>query len=132
MLELRCDPGDAEGLRREIARRDKIIGALMRQVEHSLNASDTDFALLQNTFMLEEQVRLRTSELKRADEALRRSHAELEERVAQRTAELSQQLHFLQQLIEAIPGPVFYKDAAGRYLGCNSAFKPTSAIRPPS
>ncbi|MBC7860255.1 MAG: EAL domain-containing protein [Burkholderiaceae bacterium] len=123
MFELRCAPDDADGLRREIARRDKIIGALMRQVEHSLNASDTDFALLQNTFMLEEQVRLRTAELKRADEALRRSHAELEERVAQRTGELSQQLHFLQQLIEAIPGPVFYKDTGGHYLGCNSAFE---------
>jgi diguanylate cyclase (GGDEF)-like protein/PAS domain S-box-containing protein len=130
MLELRCAPDDADGLRREIARRDKIIGALMRQVEHSLNAADTDFALLQNTFMLEEQVRLRTSELKRADEALRRSHAELEERVAQRTAELSQQLHFLQQLIEAIPGPVFYKDAAGHYLGCNSAFAALIGLPP--
>ncbi|MBK8402448.1 MAG: EAL domain-containing protein [Propionivibrio sp.] len=59
---------------------------------------------------------------KQADDALRRSHAELEERVVHRTEELSQQLHFLQQLIEAIPGPVYYKDADSRYLGCNSAF----------
>ena len=29
----------------------------------------------------------------------------------------------MQQLIEAIPGPVFYKDAQFRYLGCNSAFE---------
>jgi len=57
-----------------------------------------------------------------AEEELRQSHRDLERRVAERTAELSQQLHFLQQLIEAIPGPIFYKDAQFRYLGCNSAF----------
>jgi diguanylate cyclase (GGDEF)-like protein/PAS domain S-box-containing protein len=58
----------------------------------------------------------------RAEEALRRSNAELEQRVSDRTDELSQQLHFLQQLIETIPGPIFYKDAQARYMGCNSAF----------
>jgi PAS domain S-box-containing protein len=47
----------------------------------------------------------------------------MEERVAERTAELSRQLDFLQQLIEAIPSPVFYKDAQSRYIGCNSAFE---------
>ncbi len=26
-------------------------------------------------------------------------------------------------LIDTIPVPVFYKDTAGRYLGCNSAFE---------
>ena len=57
-----------------------------------------------------------------AEQALRQSHVELEQRVAERTQELSQQLLFLRQLIEAIPGPVFYKDRAGRYLGCNQAF----------
>jgi diguanylate cyclase (GGDEF)-like protein/PAS domain S-box-containing protein len=241
MLGLRCDPDDAEGLRQEIGRRNKIIQSLMYQVEHSLNAPDTDYGLLQNTFMLEEQVRIRTEELKnsvealeafvanasvgilftrqrvilrhnrkfaemfgfseneaigrtvrmlfqsveaysevsrlatpllsagqpfhtelymcrkdgaalwvnligyvsnlnkidqdtiwlledrtafkQADEVLRRSNEELEERIAERTSELSQQLHFVKQLIEAIPGPVFYKDAEARYLGCNSAFE---------
>jgi diguanylate cyclase (GGDEF)-like protein/PAS domain S-box-containing protein len=58
----------------------------------------------------------------RAEEALRKSNAELEQRVAERTSELSHQLNFLQQLIETIPGPIFYKDANARYLGCNSAF----------
>lgn len=29
---------------------------------------------------------------------------------------------FLEQLIEAIPAPLFYKNAEGRYLGCNEAF----------
>ncbi|WP_295306962.1 PAS domain S-box protein [Accumulibacter sp.] len=57
-----------------------------------------------------------------AEEALRESHLELERRVAERTVELSRQLDFMRQLVEAIPGPVFYKDRQGRYLGCNQAF----------
>jgi diguanylate cyclase (GGDEF)-like protein/PAS domain S-box-containing protein len=55
--------------------------------------------------------------------ALQLAYSEMEGRVVERTAQLSQQLGFLQQLIEAIPGPVFYKDAQARYLGCNSAFE---------
>ncbi len=30
--------------------------------------------------------------------------------------------HFLGELLESIPAPVFYKDAALRYVGCNEAF----------
>jgi PAS domain S-box-containing protein len=36
---------------------------------------------------------------------------------------LSEQLDFLQVLIDAIPLPVFFKDAHGRYAGCNRAFE---------
>ncbi|MDQ3027940.1 MAG: EAL domain-containing protein [Pseudomonadota bacterium] len=44
--------------------------------------------------------------------------------LAQRaTRDLRTQLSFTQQLIEAIPNPVFFKDATGRYLGCNRAFE---------
>ena len=44
---------------------------------------------------------------------------------ARRQAEkqVQEQLNFISQLIDAIPSPVFYKDAQGRYLGCNSAFE---------
>ena len=35
---------------------------------------------------------------------------------------LQEQLHFTKQLLQAIPGPVFFKDETGRYLGCNQAF----------
>jgi PAS domain S-box-containing protein len=37
--------------------------------------------------------------------------------------EVKEQLHFIEQLIEAIPNPLFYKDDQGRYLGCNHAFE---------
>ncbi len=43
-----------------------------------------------------------------------RHHAEVE---------LEEQLHFIVQLIDAIPNPIFYKDELGRYLGCNRAFE---------
>lgn len=60
--------------------------------------------------------------LEERSEALQQAYAEMEQRVAERTAELSLQLSFQQQLIEAIPGPVFYKGNDLRFLGCNKAF----------
>ena len=36
---------------------------------------------------------------------------------------LEGQLNFLQQLIDAIPNPIFYKDTWGVYQGCNTAFE---------
>jgi len=36
---------------------------------------------------------------------------------------LQDQFHFVNQLLDAIPNPVFFKDERGRYLGCNRAFE---------
>jgi two-component system NtrC family sensor kinase len=36
--------------------------------------------------------------------------------------ELRSQTAFMQTIIDSIPSPIFYKDAEGRYLGCNAAF----------
>ncbi|HEX4857643.1 MAG TPA: EAL domain-containing protein [Usitatibacteraceae bacterium] len=36
---------------------------------------------------------------------------------------LHDQLFFVEQLIDTIPTPVFYKDRDGRYLGCNRAYE---------
>ena len=43
----------------------------------------------------------------------------------QRRAEevLKEAFNFLQQLIDALPMPLFYKDSKGIYLGCNKAFE---------
>ena len=47
-----------------------------------------------------------------------------EHATAARTAEsLREQLSFIQQLIEAVPQPIFFKDTEGRYLGVNSAWE---------
>lgn len=37
-------------------------------------------------------------------------------------AEVDEKEHFLLALLDAIPNPVYYRDAAGRYMGCNTAF----------
>ncbi|HOP40502.1 MAG TPA: PAS domain S-box protein [Geobacteraceae bacterium] len=36
---------------------------------------------------------------------------------------LKEQFHFLQQLLDSIPVPVFFKNVEGYYLGCNAAFE---------
>lgn len=36
---------------------------------------------------------------------------------------LREQLRFIQQLIESVPQPIFFKDAGGRYLGVNAAWE---------
>jgi PAS domain S-box-containing protein len=36
---------------------------------------------------------------------------------------LDQQLRFTQEIINAIPTPVFYKDRVGHFIGCNRAFE---------
>lgn len=66
--------------------------------------------------------------LKESEERLRKLNDELEARVAARTATLEQQLRFLQQLIDTIPAPVYYKNAKGEYLGCNNAFEVYTGI----
>ncbi len=51
----------------------------------------------------------------------RRLRSDLEARKAAQEL-LAGRMEFLQQLLDRIPCPVFYKDRAGRYLGCNEEF----------
>jgi len=56
---------------------------------------------------------------------LRKTNERLSYQIAERNrveSELKQQLNFLQTLIDAVPAPIFYKDAEGRYMGCNEDF----------
>jgi len=43
--------------------------------------------------------------------------------------ELTEQVCFLQALIDNMPNPVFYKDPDGKYLGCNKAFEKYLDVR---
>jgi PAS domain S-box-containing protein len=47
----------------------------------------------------------------------------LDRQVRERTAALREQSAFQETLMESVPIPLFYKDAEGRYLGCNRAFE---------
>jgi PAS domain S-box-containing protein len=66
--------------------------------------------------------------LKESEERLKKLNDELEARVTARTASLNQQIQFLQQLIDTIPAPVYYKNLVGEYLGCNNAFETYTGI----
>jgi PAS domain S-box-containing protein len=39
-----------------------------------------------------------------------------------------EQLNFLQQLLDTMPNPIFYKDTQGVYLGCNKAFETSTGL----
>lgn len=43
--------------------------------------------------------------------------------------DLQEQLHFLQELINAIPNPVYFKNTSGMYLGCNRAYEEFFGVR---
>ncbi|MFZ2448538.1 MAG: PAS domain-containing protein [Syntrophobacteraceae bacterium] len=42
---------------------------------------------------------------------------------------LSEKLHFMQLLMDTIPNPIFYKNAAGVYEGCNKAFEEFAGLK---
>jgi diguanylate cyclase (GGDEF)-like protein/PAS domain S-box-containing protein len=44
-------------------------------------------------------------------------------RLSEKEQALKKQINFLQVLIDVMPNPVFFKDMAGRYQGCNKAFE---------
>ena len=65
------------------------------------------------------------NQVRKGDEiaVLSRAFSQMLERVEEHRQDLQHQLCFLQILIDAMPNPIFYKDAKGCYLGCNRAFE---------
>ena len=59
-------PAGEEALRREVARLNKIVKALMDRAERDMSGKTSDFSLFQATVTLENQVRKRTQELEAA------------------------------------------------------------------
>ena len=60
---------------------------------------------------------------------LKKLEAEIE-RLQNVEAELKRSLQFTESLLSAVPIPVFFKDAEGRYLGCNRAFTEIVGVTP--
>ena len=60
---------------------------------------------------------------------LKKLEAEIE-RLQHIEAELKRSLQFTESLLSAVPIPVFFKDAEGRYLGCNKAFTEIMGVTP--
>ena len=52
-----------------------------------------------------------------------------ERQLTEACARLERNLRFTEALLAAVPNPVFFKDAAGRYLGCNRAFEEQMGVR---
>ncbi|WP_054651065.1 PAS domain S-box protein [Salidesulfovibrio brasiliensis] len=72
----------------------------------------------------QEMDRLRQKSEQAAHE-LAKTNARLKQEVAERVRAqeaLTEQLDFLQSVIDAMPNPIFFKDLEGAYIGCNEAF----------
>ena len=64
-----------EALKAEVVRLNKVVAALIKRAEQSMNSQNSSFGMFQNTLLLEQQVRRRTQELEialRKNEAMNR------------------------------------------------------------
>ncbi|WP_374502053.1 response regulator [Zoogloea sp.] len=127
--------GLAIAIARRIARRLEIsLAALVERSERigrlDLSAPapfDAPWRELAELGASQEHMRRR---LQQASDDLLQSRAELEDKVLERTHQLaeksealSDQLLFIEVLLDALPSPVFYKGPDGRFLGCNRAYE---------
>ncbi|MGA9098191.1 MAG: PAS domain S-box protein, partial [Methanotrichaceae archaeon] len=92
------------------------------QVEHRIIRADGTEGFIAVRFAVVKDDKGRTIKTYGANQDItERKLAEKALKDSERT--LQEQLNFLQQLIDSIPNPIFYKDTKGVYLGCNAAFE---------
>lgn len=60
--------------------------------------------------------------LKQIEAELEEHRTNLQKLVDEKTVKIQEQLTFQQTLIDAIPAPIFFKDTAFNFIGCNKAF----------
>jgi len=66
---------------------------------------------------------------KQPESKIKKLEAEIQ-RLQNVEVELKRSLQFTESLLSAVPIPVFFKDAEGRYLGCNKAFTDMIGVTP--
>jgi PAS domain S-box-containing protein len=71
---------------------------------------------------LQKSEKMRNILMERVEKNLESRKAEEEDHLRLEES-LKENAHLLQALLDAIPGPIFYKDLNGVYLGCNRAFE---------
>lgn len=82
-----------------------------------LKMGANDFLLKRNLFKLSPTIVRALEEAK-----IKKDHLTALNKIIENEKQLNQQLLFTNQLIEALPNPVFYKNMEGIYTGCNNAF----------
>ncbi len=108
-------PHATAGREYRVIRRDGIVRWVYEQVQNIADDHGTTLFIQGACYDITER--------KEAEQLLKKLNEELEVRVAERTVSLNQQVLFLQQLIDTIPSPIYYKNPRRFYLGCNSAFE---------
>lgn len=79
-----------DALKAEVVRLNKVVAALIKRAEQSMNSQTTSFGMFQNTLLLEQQVRRRTQELEialRKNEAMNRELQQAKARMEQEIEE---------------------------------------------
>ena len=102
-------------LQSEITRLNKIIDVLMDRAESASNRFDADFGLQQTTILLEDQVRLRTSELEAAIRELERSNRSLRDS-EERFSRMFREHAAIMLLTEPASGALIDANEAAQYF----------------
>jgi diguanylate cyclase (GGDEF)-like protein/PAS domain S-box-containing protein len=64
-----------------------------------------------------------------AQQGTARKHVERPTEIERLRHALDEQTHFLQEVVDAVPAPVFFEDCSGHFRGCNKAFLGLFGVR---